>query len=148
MAFVFDKMLFKNLEGRKMELIFKYRSYYVYDFKDEAIKVAKGKEQAEASELYAQIVKEKFSDDEEQRAFAIDKWAFDIALDCIRNLPDEDIADIKKQGKIIDYHFGYGMYVRNTYVYKAKKHFAPMADYISSQVEKFIYAVLNDEKTI
>ena len=140
MAFVFDEMLFKNLEGRKMELIFKYRSYYVYDFESEAIIVAQGKEHAEASDLYDQTVK--------NFEYDFDKWAFDIALDCIRNFTDQEIEDIKKQGEITDYHFGYGMYVRNKYVYKAKKHFAPMADYISSEVEKFIYAVLLDEQKV
>ena len=130
---------FKLGEYAEEHTLLEYKSYYVYDFKDEAILVADGDDQGAAYDVYAKTAKQLDYED---------KWAFDIALDCIRNLPDEDIADIKKQGEIVDYHFGYGMYVRNTYVYKAKKHFAPMADYVSSQVEKFIYAVLLDKAIV
>lgn len=124
---------FKLGEYAEEHTLLEYKSYYVYDFKDEAILVEDGDDQGAAYDVYAKTAKQLGYED---------KWAFDIALDCIRNFTDQEIEDIKKQGEITDYHFGYGMYVRNKYVHKAKMHFAPMADYISSQVEKFIYAVL------
>ena len=124
---------FKLGEYAEEHTLFEYKSYYVYDFKDEAILVAEGDNQGAAYDVYAKTAKQLDYED---------KWAFDIALDCIRNLPDEDIAEIKKQGEIPDFHFGYGMYVRNKYVHKSKKHFYPMADDISSFVERFIYVIL------
>ena len=116
--------------------LLQYRSYYVYDFKHEAVLVEDGDEQTAAYNLYEKVAKSLEYED---------KWALDIALDCVRNFTDEEIADIKKQGEIPDFHFGYGMYVRNKYVYKSKKHFVPMADDVSSDVEKYIYAILNDK---
>lgn len=71
-----------------------------------------------------------------------DQWAFDIALDCVRTMKDEDRERIQKGEKIPFYHFGYGLYVRNHYVHPSKSHFGFIADNISSSVEKFIYAIL------
>ena len=124
---------YKLGEYAEERTLLQYISYYVYDFESEAILVADGDEQATAYDLYAKAAK---------KLEYFDKWAFDIALDCVRNFTDKEIEDIKKQGKIADYHFGYGMYVRNKYVHKSKKHLYPMADDISSFVERFIYAII------
>ena len=126
---------FKLGEYAEEKTIFEYRSYYEYDFKHEAIYVADGDETAQAYSLYAKMVKQRCETLE-------DKWAFDIALDCVRNFTDEECEIIKQQGKIANYHFGYGLYVRNRYIHPSKAHFYGMADNVSSDVEDFIYAIL------
>ena len=44
--------------------------------------------------------------------------------------------------QIGDYHFGYGMYVRNHYVHPSKYHAYFMADHVSGRVADFIYTIL------
>ena len=119
--------------------LLKYKSYYVYDFEFEDIQVAEGDGHDEAQALYDRMTKDCVSDD-------ANKWAFDIALDCIRNMTKEECASIREQGEIADYHFGLGMHVRNKYVYPSKSHFYGMADDVSSDVENFIYAILIEEE--
>ena len=121
--------------GFDFSSLFKYKSYYEYDFESETIQVAEGDDHEAAQELYAQITKDCLTHED-------DKWAFDIALDCIRNMTDEDCARIKQEGEIPMYHFGYGMYVRNRYVHPSEKHTYIEADMISSRVEDYIYAIL------
>lgn len=123
---------------KQMDL-FKYKSYYVYDFEREAIQVIEGDEYKEAYNLYAQITKDCFT-------YEDDKWAFDIALDCVRNMTDEECERIKKEGAIPFYHFGYGLHVRNKYIHPSKLRAYIMADNVSSAVENFIYAILNVEE--
>ena len=92
-----------------------------------------------AQELYAQVTKDAFGSAEE-------KWAFDIALDCVRNMKDKERERIQKDGEIPFFHFGYGVYVRNHYIHSSKKHTYFMADDVSSTVEDFIYAILIEEE--
>lgn len=113
-----------------------YKSYYIYDFEQEAILVADGEEHGVAYDLYAQTARKLSYDD---------KWAFDIALDCIRNMTDEECKRIQMEGNIPFYHFGYGVHVRNQYVHPCKLHDYLDADDISSTVEKYIYAILSPE---
>ena len=72
----------------------------------------------------------------------LDKWVFDIVLDCIRNMPDLECERFKKEGELALYHFGYGMYVRNHYVYPSKLHAGVMADDVSAAVESVINSIL------
>ena len=130
---------YKLGEYAEEDSILKYRSYYEYDFKHEAIYVAEGDESSKAYRLYREMVMERCPEIE-------DKWALDIALDCVRNFTDEECEIIKKQGKIANYHFGYGLYVRNHYIHPSKAHFYGMADDVSSAVEDFIYAILIEEE--
>ena len=130
---------FKLGEYAEEDSILKYKSYFVYDFEFEDIQVAEGDEHDAAQELYDRLTKDCVSDD-------ANKWAFDIALDCIRNMTNEECASIRAHGEIADYHFGYGMHVRNKYVHPSKAHFYGMADGVSSDVEKFIYAILIEEE--
>jgi hypothetical protein len=129
---------FKLGEYAEEKTIFEYRSYYEYDFEQEAIYVAEGDESSEAYNLYRKMAMECCPEIE-------GKWAFDIALDCVRNFTDEECALIREQGEIPFFHFGYGVTVRNKYVYPSKKHTYFMADDVSSTVEKFIYAILCPE---
>ena len=126
-------------EYAEEKTIFEYRSYYEYDFEQEAIYVAKGDESSQAYNLYREMAMERCPEIE-------DKWALDIALDCVRNMTEEECALIREKGEIPFYHFGYGVTVRNKYVYPSKKHTYLMADNVSSTVEKFIYAILIEEE--
>ena len=112
-----------------------YLDYYAYDFDCEVIRVRDGDLHDEAKDLYAHIVQDFFLADD-------DKWAFDIALDCVRQFTAEEWAIINRQGQIGDYHFGYGMHVRNQYVYPSKLHIFFMPDDMSRRVEEFIYSIM------
>jgi hypothetical protein len=130
---------YKLGEYAEEDSILKYRSYYVYDFEFEDIQVAEGEDHDAAQALYDKMTKDCVADAEE-------KWAFDIALDCVRNFTEADCANIREQGEIPFFHFGYGMTVRNKYVHPSKVHTYFMADDVSSTVEKFIYAILIEEE--
>ena len=126
---------YKLGEYAEKEYLLKYISYYEYDFKEEAVYIADGDESSRAYNLYEKMVKQHCEDLEQ-------KWALDIALDCVRNMKDKERERIQKEGEIPFFHFGYGVYVRNHYIHSSSKHFYLEADYISSIVEKFIYAIL------
>ena len=130
---------YKLGEYAEEDSILKYKSYFVYDFEFEDIQVAEGEDHDAAQALYEKMIKDCAANDE-------DKWALDIALDCVRNFTEEECAVIREQGEIPFYHFGYGVTVRNKYVHPSKKHTYFMADDVSSTVEKFIYAILIEEE--
>ena len=130
---------FKLGEYAEKEYLLKYISYYEYEFKEEAVYIADGDESSKAYDLYKDTVKQRCEDLDQ-------KWALDIALDCVRNMPNDQRERIQKEGEIPFYHFGYGVYVRNHYIHSSKKHFVVMADDVSSTVEKFIYAILIEEE--
>ena len=134
------RKMFKLGEYAEKEYLLKYISYYEYDFKEEAVYIADGDESSKAYDLYRKMVMERCPEIE-------DKWAFDIALDCVRNMPNDQRERIQKEGEIPFYHFGYGVYVRNHYIHSSKKHTYFMADDVSSAVEDFIYAILCPENT-
>ena len=130
---------YKLGEYAEEDTILKYRSYYVYDFEFEDIQVAEGEDHDAAQELYERMLKDCVANDD-------DKWRFDIALDCVRNFTEADCANIREQGEIPFFHFGYGVTVRNKYVYPSQKHTYLMADNVSSDVENYIYAILIEEE--
>ncbi len=115
-----------------------YKSYYAYNFEREELFVTEGEFHDKAQTLFTQIVEARnLSED--------DKWMLSIALDCIRNFSEKEIAMILKEGRIFDYHFSYGMYVRNRYAHPSKLHTNYMADDVSERVAEFIYAILLPE---
>lgn len=120
---------------KEFNQLLKFREYYEYDFDCEAIRIVSGESHDVAKSLYSHFVKDYFMKDE-------DKWAFDIALDCIKNFTDDECNIIKKQEEIFDYHFGYGMYVRNHYVHPSQFHSYFMADTVSGRVAAYIYTIL------
>ena len=130
---------FKLGEYAEEDSILKYKSYFVYDFDFEDIQIKEGRNHDAAQALYDQIVKDCATNDDE-------KWAVDIALDCIRRMTKEECKRIRQDGEIPDYHFGLGMHVRNRYVYPSKLHIYGMADDVSSTVENFIYVILIEEE--
>ncbi len=120
---------------KEFNKLLKFRDYYEYDFDCEVIRVMDGALHDEAKALYSHFIKDFFMKD-------TDKWAFDIALDCVHNFTDDECEIIQRQGEIFDYHFGYGMYVRNRYVHPSKLHSYYMADNVSSAVAGYIYTIL------
>ena len=120
---------------KEFNKLLEYRDYYEYDFECEVIRIKDGAAHDYAKELYSHIVRDFFLKDD-------DKWALDIALDCVHNFTEEEIEIVNRQGEIGDYHFGYGMYVRNHYVYPSKTHCYLMADHISGRVAAFIYTIM------
>lgn len=120
---------------KEFNKLLSFREYYEYDYNCEALRVNSGMESEEAKNLYSHFVRDFFLD-------ADDKWAFDIALDCVHNFTDEEIEIIQRQEEIGNYHFGYGMYVRNRYIHPSKCHLYFMADHVSGRVADFIYTIL------
>ena len=120
---------------KEFNQLLEYRNYYEYSFDCEAVRVLDGEFHDEATKLYSHFIKDYFMKD-------TDKWAFDIALDCIKNFTDEECNIIKEQEEIFDYHLGYGMYVRNRYVHSSKFHSYLMAESVSGRVAGYIYTIL------
>ena len=69
-------------------------------------------------------------------------WCFDIALDCISNMSGEDLSYISKHPQVTEYHFGYGMWIRNKYIHCSKRDDFMMADDISGEVLRDIFAIV------
>ena len=120
---------------KEFNQLIKYRSCYEYDFNCEALRVNSEDGSEKAKQLYSHFVRDYFLDSD-------DKWALDIALDCVHNFSDEEIEIIQRQEEIGNYHFGFGMYVRNHYIYPSKCHVYFMADHVSGRVAAFIYTIL------
>ena len=86
---------------------------FVYDKELEKIVFDKTDKSIKAKNSYDNLIKKYNLDEDENQ-----KWAFDIALDCVRNMRDED-RDYLRESYDVDF-FGYGMYVRNEYIHCAK----------------------------
>ena len=54
----------------------------------------------------------------------------------------EDLNYISKHPQVTEYHFGYGMWIRNNYIHCSKRHDFMMADDISSEVLRDIFAIV------
>jgi len=120
---------------REFNRLLEYREYYIYDTEHEVFCIATGAAHTAALELYMQLVEDYFPDEYTQ-------WKFQVALDCVHNFSDKDIKTIQSQEKIFNFHHGYGMYVRNHYVYGNKKYGHAMADGVSDAIEKLIYTIV------
>lgn len=120
---------------REFNRLMEYREYYIYDTDNEVFCIATGPKHNEALELYTHFVETYFQNDGA-------RWKFEIALDCVHNFSDKDIKTIQEQEEIYRYHMGYGMYVRNHYIYTSKKYRYCMADSVSDSIEKLIYTIV------
>ena len=112
-----------------------YKDSYEYLQSLEVLYILPGRDNWYATHTYSRIIKDLLINGD-------DKWALDIALDCIRNFTDDEIAFIEKNKAIREYHHGYGLYVRNKYVYPSRFHACYCADKLSSLVHKFIIAII------
>ena len=109
---------------------------FVYNDVEEKIVFDNSPISIKAKEYYNTLIAKYHIDSKENQ-----KWAFDIALDCVRNMRDED-RDYLRESYDIDF-FGYGMYVRNEYIHCAKLHRGFFcADNQCSVVLGFIYTIL------
>ena len=118
--------------------LLKYRDYYVYSTEHEFLRIKHGEYREDAINTYSNIVKHLYLQNEE-------RWAFDIALDCIRNFTDSEITFIQEHKEILDYHFYYGMHVRNKYVHPSRFHAYLMADDVSSLVYDYLIGIVCED---
>ena len=123
---------------KQLNQLLKYREYYVYLSDSETIWFAAGEEKEAAIDAYSSAIRNCILRGD-------DKWALDIALDCIRNFTDDEIKHVEKNKEIFDYHLGYGMYVRNKYVHPSRFHVYLMADKISSIVYKLLIGIICED---
>ena len=114
--------------------LLKYRDYFHY-ISYEIVIIRAGDERDQAILAYSEAIRNCFLSGE-------NKWALDIALDCLRNLKAEEIEQIQKTDKIEEYHFGLGLWVRNRYIFPSNFHFYISADRISSLVKDFLIAII------
>ena len=69
----------------------------------------------------------------------------EIANTIIMDLPDEDKEKIRKDSDYSGYHFGFGLYIRNNYIY-GKVDIKVDADDMSSDIFYEIVDILNSQK--
>lgn len=123
---------------------------YIYIEAEEEIIIKHGPGADEALAAYERgltVLVEGNSKDGMERRMAkyseLAKWEYDIALDCVRRMSDEDRAYVCKHMQTTEYHFGYAMGIRNKYIHPAQKHSYFEADGISSSVMQKIFSLLN-----
>lgn len=110
---------------------------FTYDKELEKSVFDESEKSRSAKVVYDKIIEE-FNLNEDENL----KWAFDIALDCVRNMNDED-KDYLTESYDVDF-FGYGMYIRNQYIHCATKHQRFLcADTQCSVVLSFIYTIMH-----
>ena len=67
-----------------------------------------------------------------------------VAKDCITHMSEEDKQCFRDDQDASSYHFGYGTYIRNKYIYNKKLSFMPfMADDLSNNIIERIIAIIN-----
>lgn len=130
-----------------------YIDYYVYNEEEDKIIIIEGKKKDEASKLYQKAieweiekVKEHLGNNIlEEGAEERIKWLADMALDCVREMPEKDREYISKHTYGTEYHFSYAMYIRNKYHLHVspKKDIFESADGLSGQVMDRIFSILN-----
>ena len=120
---------------RQLHGLLEFRQNYFYSFGCEALRVIGAQNKELAIREYSNVIKLLFID-------GIQKWALDIALDCVRRMTDEEIAYVGERGVIEEYHFRYGLFVRNRYVHPSMYHAYFMADDVSTLVEKYLIGII------
>lgn len=114
-----------------------YKENYIYVEDNEEIIIRHGEDADRANELYERIVRDYHLVEHEI------KWQFDIALDCIRNMSQENADYFVENPYTYKYHMSYGMYIRNRYIHHATKHSYWEADNVSTVVLRFILTILH-----
>lgn len=135
---------------KEWQELLNYIDYYVYVEEEEAIIIKHGTKADAAFAEYAKgleiLIGEYVSDSaisQLDKDNNVAKWKFDIALDCIRRMNEEDRKYIRKHMHTAEYHMGYAMGIRNRYVHPAKKHKYFMADGVSGGVMVLIFSILS-----
>ncbi len=135
---------------KELHELLEYINYYEYSKTTEEILFAPGPYHREAKKKYEDTLQalETFP---EPSAFFMrypveaDKWAIDIAIDCVRQMSEEDRDYVVHHQNDIEYHFGYAMWIRNEYIHSSKNHFCLIPDSESSKVMEIIFSIV-DEK--
>ncbi|MDD3186159.1 MAG: hypothetical protein PHT76_12745 [Anaerostipes sp.] len=121
---------------KDMNRLVEYIDGYIYVSDMEEIIIQHSENADEANRLYQYMIQTYKLENNQ-------KWEFDIALDCVRNMNAEDRDYIKENPKVSEYHFGYGMYIRNHYIHCSNKHSYFEADNESSSVVEMILSILH-----
>ena len=116
--------------------LLKYINEYVYMQEDEEIVIRYSARAREAQVAYENGLQ--YAGEGEHS-----KWMYDIALDCVRRMSSEDREYVKKHLHTSEYHFGYAMGIRNTYIHLSKKHDYFEADGVSSSVMRRIFSLIS-----
>lgn len=122
---------------KEWHVLLDYIDSYVYNHDTEEIMIKNSPDAPKALALYQKMLKD-YSMEEDKYL----KWSFDIALDCVREMNNEDRLYLSHSYEV-DFH-GYGMFVRNKYIHCAKVHRCFLcADGQSSKVLGLIYTLLH-----
>lgn len=121
---------------KEWSILVDYINFYIYDKNTESVVISDSSESERAQAIY-----DHFLEKHHIKNNYILKWSFDIALDCIRNMKEEDRQYLKANYEV-DF-FGYGMYIRNQYIHCAKLHRYFSADGQCSQVLGFVYTIMH-----
>ena len=73
------------------------------------------------------------------------QWYLDIALDAVRQLPEEQRSILKSDPNPWAYHFGLGLVLRNRYILRTKKHYTLLPDSTSRFVISVILSIVDEE---
>ena len=76
------------------------------------------------------------------------KFVTEVAEDCIKNMTEEDKHYMRLHPCVIEYHFTYGMYIRNHYIYNqdfSKLNFICNPDNLSMKILEMIISKLIPE---
>lgn len=114
---------------KELNVLMKYIDYFQYDFEQEKLQILND----QALIKYTKVITD----------YNINKWHLDIACDCIRKLNDTSKIHLIKYPDVTIYHLSLGLYIRNKYIYPAKKHFYLMADFESNIIVEIILSILH-----
>ena len=131
--------------------LLEYINYYQYSKEDEEIKIIPSPYEEEAKKQYETALRaigsglRRRTEDDELFLFGGDsrKWHLDVAIDCVRQMDENDRTYVANHLQTTDYHFGYAMGIRNEYIHPAKKHHSFMADNDSTEIMKVIFSILH-----
>lgn len=110
-----------------------YIDNYIYVTDKEEISIVYNEQASEADQVYQYFLKE----------VGEQKWEFDIALDCIRQMNEESRKFLLAHMDYTEHHFGLGMFIRNHYIHSSNKHGNFEADSESSVVFGIILTILH-----
>ena len=97
--------------------LLKYIEYYRYTFETESVYIAENAERLEALDAYV-----RFAEEHGMKGDNLRLWMYNVALDCIRTMPQKERAHLLTAEDIGMLHFDYGMYIRSHYIYRSRLH--------------------------
>lgn len=118
---------------KEWQKLLDYIDSYIYVTDKEEISIVYNEKASEASRVYQHFLKEAGEN----------KWEFDIALDCVRQMDEASREMILKQLNYYQHHFGVGMVIRNHYVHPSVRHGYFEAENISGTAFGIILTILH-----